>query len=444
MKNKLLKKIVSGLLVVSMVSVLAGCSGGSTSDSKDDSTTEAAEELNIYLCDMSEDEGLAMAEMFEKDTGIKLNVYAYSSEDFVQSFMVAANGNQDIDLLELNGQDVRSFVMKGLLQDVSGLECVDRLDDAAVEQYTYGDKLYGIGAFSGKSSGIYVNMDLIEEYGAKAPETMDDLLDLRDKLKADGKSVFGFGGGSVYMWPMWYFSTFAQTSGGKPVERTEEILTGKAKFTDADSIEAFQVLRTFAEEGFWQEGFNGTDSDGGLAVFTGGNAACFYGGTWDTRPIEKSGMENVELMKFPIIKDGATSLQPGDVCDTGWSIYSKIDPSRQAAAEKFLDWVTSEETLQNFRDSDDEGLREWGLNDVNKNLPDPEEITPLDQTKNEFRETCTFTLLDWIYPPEITTELQTVLQSLTGLQITAEQAGEQMQAVMDQLLADGYDFNAAQ
>ena len=45
MKNKLLKKIVSGLLVVSMVSVLAGCSGGSTSDSKDDSTTEAAEEL---------------------------------------------------------------------------------------------------------------------------------------------------------------------------------------------------------------------------------------------------------------------------------------------------------------------------------------------------------------------------------------------------------------
>ena len=148
-------------------------------------------------------------------------------------------------------------------------------------------------------------------------------------------------------------------------------------------------------------------------------------------------------MKFPIIKDGATSLQPGDVCDTGWSIYSKIDPSRQAAAEKFLDWVTSEETLQKFRDSDNERLREWGLNDVNKNLPDPEDITPLDQTKNEFLETCTFTHLDWIYPPEITTELQSVLQSLTGLQITPEQAGEQMQAVMDQLLADGYDFNAA-
>ena len=438
--QKIRKRIISILLVGTMVISMTACGKKGSDDSGSDG--EMSKELNIYLCNMTEAEGMEMADMFEEDTGIKLNVYAYPIEDYVQALMVAVNGGEKIDILEPDGQQTRSFVQKGLLKDIKGIECAERIQDTAIEQYTYGDKLYGIGAFSGKSSGIYVNMEMIEEYGMNPPETMDDLLALRDKLKADGKSVFGFGGGNVFMWPMWYFSTFAQTSGGKPIERTEEILTGKAKFTDADSVEAFQILRNFAEEDLWQPGFNGTDSSGGLSVFTGGESALYYGGTWDTREIEAAEMGNVQLMKFPVVKEGAESLQTGSICDTGWCIYSKIDSSRLSAAEKFLDWVSSEETLTKFRENDI--LSEWGNQSVNKDMPEPENITDLDRTKNEFLQTCTFTHLDWIYPPEITTELANVLQSLTGLQITAEEAGEQMQKVMDDLLADGYDFNATE
>ena len=56
----------------------------------------------------------------------------------------------------------------------------------------------------------------------------------------------------------------------------------------------------------------------------------------------------------------------------------------------------------------------------------------------------TFTHPDWIYPPEITTALQDVLQSLTGLQITSQEAADEMQAVMDELLENGYDYNAVE
>lgn len=434
--NKVKRILTSGLVAVSLIVTMTAC--GSKKEAKEEKT----QELSLYCADMQEDEGLEMAKMFEEDTGIKLNIYAYTEDDFVQSFMVAANGGEEIDLLELNGQDVRSFVDKGLLQDLAGIEYADRLTDSAIKQYTYGDKLYGLGAFSGKTSGIYVNMDMMKEYGVEAPKTMDDLLVLRDKLAKDGKSVFGFGGGNIYMWPMWYFSTFAQTSGGTPVECTEDILKGKAKFTDANSIEAFEALRKFAEEEFWQPGFNGMDTSGGLNLFTSGQAAIYYSGTWDTKEIEASGMKNVELHEFPIIKDGATSLQPGSICDTGWSIYSKIKPEKQEAAEKFLDWVTSEETLTKFREN--EILVEWGRNSVNKNMPVLDDITDLEKTKDEMLNSCTFSFLDWIYPPEITTKLQEVLQSLTGQQITSEEAGAQMQEVMDELLADGYEFNSAE
>jgi sugar phosphate isomerase/epimerase len=66
-----------------------------------------------------------------------------------------------------------------------------------------------------------------------APKSYDDMLALRDKLKPKGIKVFAHPGKVINLWPVWFFTTFAQTSGNKGAERTIEILTGNAKFTDA-------------------------------------------------------------------------------------------------------------------------------------------------------------------------------------------------------------------
>lgn len=454
MKFKRLSKLfVSGLLIVSMA--LAGC-GKSTKDnaegesqqntdsdnavSEEDQNTEMAKEIDFYSAILKEEGCLTAAKAFEEKTGIKVNVHSYDSADFVQAFMVAANGGSPIDVLLLNGQDVRYFMSNDLIQEMDGKPGSDRVTDAAIEQYTYNGKLYAIGAKGGNSSGIYVNMDIINQYSGKVPETMQDLEELNQKLKADGLSLFAFGGGNKYMWPMWYFSCFGQTSDGKPIERTEEILTGKAKFTDEDSVEAFKAIETFAEEEMFQPGFNGTDSDGGKAVFVNGQAALFYGGTWETTGFLEAGMDNLELHPFPVIKDGAASIQTGNASDGAYTIYSKIDPARQSAAEAFIDFMTSDETIESFRESESADLRDYSRSSCNKNVPLPDDTDELTKTQQVFLETMTFTHPDWIYPPEITTALQDNLQSLTGLQITAEEAAEQMQAVMDELLENGYDY----
>lgn len=451
--KKLSRILMSGLLTISMVTGMTACGGakdeGGTTEGKKESTEtgetaaseELAKEIDWYSSILEEEGCMAAAEMFEAKTGVKVNVHSYDSADFVQAFMVAVNGGSPVDVLLLNGQDVRYFMKNGLIQEMEGKPGADKVNEGALEQYTYNGKLYGIGAKGGNSSGIFANMDVIDAYGGKVPETMQDLKDLNEKLKADGKSLFAFGGGSKYMWPMWYFSSFAQTSGGKPIERTEEVLTGKAKFTDADSIEAFDVLKTFAEEEMYQPGFNGTDSDGGKAVFVNGEAALFYGGTWEITGFLEAGMENLKLLPYPIVKDGAASLQTGNASDGAWTICSRIDPERQSAAEAFIEFMTSDDTVQGFRDSDVENLRDYARFSCNVGVPLPEDAHELTKTQKEFLETMTFTHLDWIYPPEITTALQDTLQELTGLQITSEEAGEQMQAVMDSLLADGYDYN---
>lgn len=452
-----MKKIISLVLAISLMVSLVGCNGGSStqgsteSNSGTDSQSTQEEqktpesdvkEITFYSAILVEDACNEAVKGFQEETGIKVKVRSFDSADFVQAFMVAANGGSPIDVLLLNGQDVREFVKKGLVQDLSNLSYKDRLLDTAIDQYTLNDKLYALGAKGGNSSGIFVNLDLYEKYGVKLPATMDDLRAANKTFKENGLSLFAFGGGNKYMWPMWYFSIFAQTSGNKPAERTEEILTGNAKFTDADSIEAFQVIETLAKEDMFQPGFNGTDSDGGKAVFVGEKAATFFGGTWEIPGFREAGMKNIDLLPFPIIKEGATSQQTGNASDGAYCIYSKIDPANQAVAEQFIEYMTRDEVIEGFRASSMPKLAEYAALSANKNIKSPADVDPLiEKTQKEFYP-MTFTHFDWVYPPEITTALQDTLQALTGLQITPEQAGQQMQDAMDKLLSSGYDFNA--
>ena len=455
-----MKKALSILLALALLLTLAACGGdtpsstpsskadtpastGSTAEETPEPAAEMAKEIDWY-CSIIEEEGCAaIAKMFEEETGIKVNYYSYDSADFVQAFMVAANGGAPIDVMLLNGQDVRQFTKNGLLQEVGDLPYVSRLSEGAVTQYTLNGKLYALGAKGGNSSGIYVNKNVLEKYGAGLPKTLDDMVALNNKMKENGETLFAFGGGNKYMWPMWYFSVLAQTTGNKPIERTEAILRGEAKFTDEDSIRALEILQGFANEGMFQAGFNGTDSDGGKAVFINEQAAAFYGGTWETAGFLDAGMDNLELLPFPICVDGLdSSMQTGNASDGAWTIYTGIDPSRQSAAELFLDFVTRDETIESFRDSDSKDLRSYGAVTCNPGVPLPDDVDQLYKTQQEFMNTMTFTHLDWIYPPEITTQLQDSLQALTGLQITPEEAAQQMQDKMDELLSEGYDFDA--
>ena len=155
-------------------------------------------------------------------------------------------------------------------------------------------------------------------------------------------------------------------------------------------------------------------------------------------------MNNLELLPFPIVKDGVKSLQTGNASDGAYIIYSKIDPARQSAAEMLIGYLTSDETILSFRENESEYLRDYSRVSCNKNVPVADGADPLTIKHIDMLKTMTFTHLDWIYPPEITTALQDTLQELTGLQIDSEKAGQQMQDAMDKLLANGYDYNAVQ
>jgi len=91
-------------------------------------------------------------EEYRKQRSIKVNHQFLPSERFVALFTAAQNSNQEIDVLFLNGQDIRRYVSSGALLPLDTLITYkDRFLPKAVEAFTIGGHLWGVpsGAVAG-------------------------------------------------------------------------------------------------------------------------------------------------------------------------------------------------------------------------------------------------------------------------------------------------------
>lgn len=73
------------------------------------------------------------------------------------------------DLYIINAEDVIDFEKKGYWMDLSDLDVVDNLSEAALYQSTYDGKVFSIPlAFTG--FGFYWNVDMLNDYGLAVPD----------------------------------------------------------------------------------------------------------------------------------------------------------------------------------------------------------------------------------------------------------------------------------
>jgi raffinose/stachyose/melibiose transport system substrate-binding protein len=305
--------------------------------------------------------------------------------------------------------------------------------------FNYGGKIYGVPSGHVTTSGLYINNDVLKKYNLTAPRTYDDLLRMRDALARDNISVFSFGGGSKYMWPMWYFCAHAQTSGNKSMQRTEATLRGQAKFTDKDYVDAMAVLERMGKDGLFQPGFNGTESDPAKAVFLSGNAALFFGGTWEMANFRESGLtgDKMSMVGFPIVAQGARSEQTGAPGSPAYCLVKGLSADQQKISLDFIDYMTTDVRTQQLFDL-------FGSSQPNVNIGYklPANADPIvTSTIIPTLAPTTVVFLDWVWPSEIVAAFQDQIQAVTGGQTTSAAAMAAVQRVFDDLVRDGYKFD---
>jgi raffinose/stachyose/melibiose transport system substrate-binding protein len=367
--------------------------------------------------------------------GITIKETDYPSETFVTLFTAQQTAGQPVDAVALNGQDLRRYATNSTLLALGDADTA-RFRPGAITTGQVNGKTYGLPIGSISGFPIFVNKKVLAKAGVSdLPKSYDDFLTLRDKLKPLGLKVFTHPGKNIYLWPVWFFTTFAQTTANKSNERTADILSGKAKFTDDDTVKALDLLFKFGTDGLLTQDVFSMDSPQALADFSAGHAAFWLQHESLITQInqDKPPELDLDVMLMPKLVDGDVKSQyPGGPSGIV-GVIAKNDPDRQAAAQAFIDWVTTDDAdaaevkFANGTVPVNAGVKPFGGGVVEKLVGYSENLV---------------TYLDWNWPPEVTRAFQEGIQGGVAGQVSAADAASSAQDALDQLVSNGYKFQA--
>ena len=303
-----------------------------------------------------------------------------------------------------------------------------------LKTYTIGGKLWALpyGGISGFP--IWYNKAILDKAGAKYPATIEDMVAMKADVKKAGSALLTHPGKEIYLWPVWFFTTFAQTSKNQSVEKTVATLKGQGKFTEPETVAALEAIFRLGKEGLFVEGVNSVDIDGSTANFLTGKGVGWLTSNGVIRTVREANPPNFNLdvaLAPQLTAEKSQSQFPGGT-GAALCIYQKIDDKRRAAAFDYVDFLTGDKNVE-WLVGQQKGAVATNVNA--KPSDDPVAI----KFGNELIDKLTI-YLDWTWPPQITRAFQENIQAGVGGQKTPDQAAKDIQAVFDKLVADGYKY----
>jgi raffinose/stachyose/melibiose transport system substrate-binding protein len=310
-----------------------------------------------------------------------------------------------------------------------------------IQTYTINGKLWALPSGSIGGFPIFYNKTLLDKYQLPVPNTYSDLLTVGQQLaKASNNSAHGYthDGKDIYLWPVWFFTTYAQVTNNQSVQKTWNTLGGGGKFTDPEVVEALDRIFGLAQNGVFSPDVNSLDTDGATAEFMTGRAAFWlhYDGVIATvrqagKPNLNPPGRNLQVTLFPYI--GSQTIQRQFPGGTGAAaaIYSKISSDRLPVVQALLDYITT--------DASDTYLVQSGDSTLGTNIHAQGSSDPVALAEKALLNNMTI-YLDWYWPPEITTAFQQGIQAGVSKAKTAAQAAQDIQTTFEQLQKQGYTF----
>ncbi|HYW86594.1 MAG TPA: ABC transporter substrate-binding protein [Chloroflexota bacterium] len=367
--------------------------------------------------------------------GVKVEYSFMPSAKFVELFTAAQNANEQIDVLILNGQDLRRYATANQLVDLTKeISYQDRFRQIGLKTYTISGKLWALPYGSIGGFPLFYNKAILDKLGLKYPASFQDLVAMKNELKKANVAAFTHSGKEIYLWPVWFFTTYAQTTKNQSIEKTVRTLQGETKFTDPEVVGALDSIFKFGKEGLFIEGVNSLDVDGSTANFLTGKAVFWLQHNGLIRTVREANPPNMALDVALAPQFGTDKIQSQFPGGTGsaLAVYHKIDDKRRPVALEYLDFLTQDKNV--------EWLVKEGKGSVatNKNA-NPSDDPVAIKFGNELIDQLKI-YLDWYWPPQITRAFQENIQAGVGGQKTADQAAKDIQAAFDKLVTDGYKY----
>lgn len=323
-----------------------------------------------------------------------------------------------------------SYARLGLIKPVDDIIAGmgDRFTDGAVANFTVDGKVWGVPLSAVNLTTFFYNKDLFKQAGLEAPKTYAEFLAAVPKFKEMDVIPVVHQGKNAWMWPLYYMSSLAQTTGNKQLDQVQAVLQGKAKFTDPESLKALQLSRKWVDDGLLDPQSNELDEDAMKSVFYSGRAAAYFGGSWDVPGLTANAGFEWGVFRFPQYDGEAGHPVAFGGAESGLCVSAASKNPEMAAA--YVSFAAEDaqtvDLLAPLKPLATSHKGVAGANDaVSKDL---QSYLPADK------------FLDWVWPRELTETIQREVQSMMGGTITPEQAAANMQAKYDSMVAAGYKY----
>jgi raffinose/stachyose/melibiose transport system substrate-binding protein len=348
-------------------------------------------------------------------------------EEFYPVITAAAAGEAEIDLIFPDSSLIGDLVAADLVLDITdmiGDTSVFKLDHPGYV-YDIDDRLYGLAIDGLDTMGWFYNKDIFDKYGLELPDTYEDLLKIDKVLEKDGIETCLVIGTPAFIWA-WQWQQFLIQTTADAYQYNFDIVDGKRKFTDPESVEAFWWLRKFVEDGIYPEDAIGIDENTAYSMFITGKAAMFFQGTWSV-PIfsEIAGgrdkLPNIGVTYQPYINShrrfGADGGFPLGIC-----IYKGIKEEKLEAALDILRFMTSKEISKRLAELD------GAPSSVRKDVV--VDVDPIAKMFEPFAE-ASIPWSEWFWNQEVKETMWEGMRAVAGGLITPEEAARKAQEVFE-------------
>lgn len=373
------KKVISAMLVALMAATMVtGCgktnnaentnkdtnaaaevteSNGDDSNAADDSSDEKVTlKLFSNLPDRKNGQGLIeqmiIDEYMEENPNVDIQVEALDEEAYKTKFKAYAMDGMP-DIVSIWGQP--SFLDEVLDAGVLGALNMDDYADygfvsGSLDGFEKDGSLYGLPRNS-DVMGFYYNSKMFEDNGWEVPATYEDLLALCTTIKDAGIVPVAMDGGDG--WPMAIYLTdlLVRIDGTDAAGKISDAVAN-ADFSDPSIEKATQLLVDSANAGMFQTGYDSQDYGTAMNLFTNGQAAMFYMGSWEAsmalnEDIDQEIRDNIRVFTMPPV-EGGKGTQTDIAAWNGGGYGVAADSPVKDEAIKFLNYMYQPDKLSKY------------------------------------------------------------------------------------------------
>lgn len=347
------KKTVSVLMAAAMtMTMAAGISSAASAEEGEHITLKVFSNLPDRKNGQGLVEQMIIDEYMKENENVTIEVEALDEEAYKTKFKAYSMEGMP-DVVSIWGQPafLDEVVDAGVLAELNPEDYADYgFIEGSLNGFTYDGKLYGLPRNTDVAC-IYYNQKMFEENGWKVPETYDELLSLAEAINEKDIVPMAMDGGDG--WPMAvYLSDVLFKLTGEDYSAVVSNAVSTGDFSDENLKKATELLKAAADAKLFQNGYDSQDYGTAMNLFTNGQAAMFYMGSWEAsmalnEDIPEEIRTNIRIFTMPAIEGGKAAATDITAWNGGGYAVSASSEMKEEAV-KFLNYMYQPDKLSKY------------------------------------------------------------------------------------------------